>query len=89
MTFIKQILTDLCKHNADNALDAHQRPGKLKFLLLVSLTIIPSGSAKDKQPGIKEAKDRFPGGCLCLHKGCFSWSPSYEMTFHVQEAIVH
>lgn len=46
VTFIGQILTDFCKHNTDDALDANQRPGKPKFLLFVSMTVITSSAAK-------------------------------------------
>lgn len=38
---------------------------------------------------MKAAKDCFPVGGLFLNGGRFYWSPSYEMTFHIQEAIVH
>lgn len=89
MTFMRLILTNLCKHNTDNALDADQCPGKPELLLFVSMTIITSSAAKQKQPEMKAAKDCFPVGGLFLNGGRFYWSPSYEMTFHIQEAIVH
>lgn len=46
VTLIGEILTDFCKHNTDDALDANQRPGKPEFLLLVSMAIITSSAVK-------------------------------------------
>lgn len=89
MTLLRLILTDLRKHNTDNALDADQRPGKPELLLFVSMTVITSSAAKQKQPEMQAAKDNFPGGGLSLNEGSCYWSPSYEMTFHIQEAIVY
>lgn len=81
MTSAWSILTDLCKHNTDDALDAYQRPGKPELFLFISMTIITSSAAKVKHPKIKVAQNSFPGGCLFLREDCFDWSPNYEMTF--------
>lgn len=66
MTFMRLILTDLCKHNTDNALDADQCPGKHEPLLFVSMTVIASSAAKHKQPEMQAAKNSFPGGGFVL-----------------------
>lgn len=50
------ILTDLCKRDADNALDADQRPGKPEPLLFVSMTVITPGAAKEKEPEMQAAE---------------------------------
>lgn len=86
---MRVILTDPCKHNTDNALDADQCPGKPELLLFVSMTVIASSAAKQKEPEMQAAKESFPGRGLFLNEGRFYWSLSYEMTFHIQEAIVH
>lgn len=83
------ILTDLCKHNTDNALDADQCPGKPELLLFVCRTVITSGAAKQKESEIQAAKGGVPGAGLFLNDGSSDWSLSYEMTFHTHKAIVH
>lgn len=88
MTFMRPGLTDLCKHNTDYALDADQRPGKPKLLLFVSMTVITSSAAKQKQIEMQAAKSSFPEGGLFLNEGRVYWPLSREMTFRIQEAIV-
>ena len=48
-SFLMQILTNLSKQNADDALDADQCPGEPEPLSLVSMTIISSSASQGRQ----------------------------------------
>lgn len=79
-TFMRPILTDLCKHNTDYALDADQRPGKPELLLLVSMTVITSSAAKQKQPEMQAARGSFPWRGFVFKRGAFLLAPDLSHT---------